>query len=85
MSEKTRSDIYLALLPAMNSGTIRLLDHDRLRAQLLGLERRTSRNGKDSVDHGPGPRRHDDVSNSAAGALVLAARGRRTGDTGVTI
>jgi hypothetical protein len=34
------------------------------------LERRTSRGGKDSVDHPPGS--HDDVANAAAGALVLA-------------
>ncbi len=40
-----------------------------LRAQLLGLERRVARGGKDSIDHGPGGR--DDVSNAAAGALVL--------------
>lgn len=36
--------------------------------QLLNLERRTSRAGKDSVDHPPGA--YDDIANSAAGALV---------------
>ena len=40
-----------------------------LGAQLVGLERRTARGGRDSIDHGP--RGHDDVVNAAAGALVL--------------
>jgi hypothetical protein len=34
----------------------------------LNLERRTSRAGKDSIDHPPGA--HDDIANAAAGALV---------------
>jgi hypothetical protein len=34
------------------------------------LERRTSRAGRDSIDHGPGE--HDDVANAAAGALLAA-------------
>jgi hypothetical protein len=37
-------------------------------AQFVGLERRTSRSGRDSVDHAPGA--HDDVANAVAGALV---------------
>jgi hypothetical protein len=39
--------------------------------QLRFLERRTARGGKDSIDHGPG--QHDDLANSVAGALCLAA------------
>jgi hypothetical protein len=46
------------------------VDHARLRAQFAGLERRTGRSGRDSIDHGPSG--HDDVCNAAAGALVLA-------------
>jgi hypothetical protein len=53
------------------SGTCELLDHARLLKQLGGLERRTARGGKDSIDHAP--RQHDDLANAAAGALVLAA------------
>ncbi len=52
----------------MNSARIELLDNPRLIAQLCSLERRTSRGGKDSIDHGPGG--HDDVINAAAGALT---------------
>ena len=44
----------------------------RLVTQLCGLERRTARGGKDSIDHAPSS--HDDVINSAAEAIVLAAQ-----------
>ncbi len=70
VSERTKSEIYLEFLPLLNSGKVQLLDHQRLISQLCGLERKTSRVGKDSVDHGPGGR--DDVANAAAGALALA-------------
>ena len=53
------------------SGRVRLLDHARLLAQFLGLERRTARGGRDSIDHAP--QAHDDLANAAAGALVGAA------------
>jgi hypothetical protein len=69
-SEKTRSDIYLAALPMIMSGQVELLDHPRLLRQLSSLERRKGRQGKDTVD--APPRQHEDVANSACGALVLA-------------
>jgi hypothetical protein len=73
-AEKTKSDIYLTLLPLINSGRVDLLDNQRLISQLCSLERRTARGGRDSIDHAPGA--HDDVANAAAGALVMAsARG----------
>lgn len=70
-SEKSKSEIYKDVLPSLNSGTCQLLDVPRLLAQLNGLERRVARGGKDSIDHAPGG--HDDVSNAAAGAIVLAS------------
>jgi hypothetical protein len=70
-SERVKSDLYRDMLPLLNSGRVQLLDNRRLISQLHGLERRTARGGKDSIDHGPG--RHDDVANAAAGALVLAS------------
>lgn len=42
--------------------------------QIVGLERRTARSGRDSIDHAPGG--HDDVANAVAGAIVLAASKR---------
>lgn len=53
-SAKPKSDLYLALLPAVNSRGVDLLDNKRLLSQLIGLERRTARGGRDSIDHGPG-------------------------------
>jgi hypothetical protein len=70
-SERTRSELYGLLLPLVNAARCELLDLPPLRAQLLGLERRVARSGKDSIDHAPGG--HDDLANAAAGALVLAA------------
>ncbi len=71
-AEKTKSELYLELLPAINSGKVELLDDRRLISQLAGLERHTSRSGRDTVDHPPGA--HDDLANAAAGALLLAAK-----------
>jgi kumamolisin len=51
-------------------------------AQLVGLERRTSRGGRDSIDHPLGS--HDDVANAAGGALVLAANNNKVVGEGGT-
>jgi hypothetical protein len=49
-----------------------LLEDARLFAQIVGLERRTARGGRDSIDHAPGA--HDDVANAVAGVVdVLTA------------
>jgi hypothetical protein len=69
-SEKPKSNIYRDLLPLLNSGKTELLDLPRLVTQLTGLERRTVRGGRDSIDHAPGS--HDDVANCVAGSLLLA-------------
>ena len=69
-AEKSKSELYVDLLPLINSGAVDLLDHDRLVMQMTSLERRTSRGGKDSIDHAPGA--HDDIANAVAGALVTA-------------
>ena len=65
-----KSEIYVDLLPLLNSRAIDLLENERLLHQLVSLERRTSRSGKDSIDHAP--KAHDDLANAAAGALVTA-------------
>ena len=70
-SSRSKSEIYGSLLPAINAGRVSLLDSPRLVAQLCSLERRTSRSGRDSIDHPPNA--HDDVANAAAGALVNVA------------
>ena len=69
-SERDRSAIYADFLPLLTSGRARLLDSPRLVGQLNNLERRASPMGRDRIDHPTGA--HDDLSNAAAGALVLA-------------
>lgn len=75
-SERDKSAIYRELLPLINGGRVELLDHPRLRAQLVGLERRVARGGgRESIDHRPGG--HDDIANAVAGALVTVAAAPR--------
>jgi len=69
LSEQVKSDIYRDALPLLNSGKVELLDVPRLASQFCGLERHTSRGGRDSIDHGPGA--HDDMANAVAGSLLL--------------
>lgn len=70
---RTRSELYLELLPLVNAGAVRLTDDAALLGELRGLERRRGTAGRDRVDHRPGS--HDDRANAAAGALVAAASG----------
>ena len=70
-SAEPKSAIYTGFLPALNSGRVELLDDPRLVSQLLSLERRTARGGRDSVDHPVGGR--DDCANAVAGVLVAVA------------
>ncbi|MGO9774871.1 MAG: terminase large subunit domain-containing protein [Roseiarcus sp.] len=67
-SARPKSDLYHDLLPLLNAKRVELLENTRLAAQLVGLERRTARSGRDSIDHTPGG--HDDVANAVAGVLV---------------
>jgi hypothetical protein len=69
---KPKSDLYRDLLPAINSRRIDLLDHPRLVNQLVSLERRTARGGRDSIDHAPGA--HDDIANVVAGVSAMFAK-----------
>ncbi len=66
----TKSELYLETLPLFTRGSVRLVDDPALLTELARLERRTSRSGRDTVDHPPGA--HDDRANAAAGALWLA-------------
>src|SRR5262245_5358348 len=71
-ADRTKSQLYLAALPLINSRKVTLLDSDRMVRQLVGLERRTQWGGRDSIDHPPGG--SDDVANAVAGCLSLANR-----------
>lgn len=66
-SPMTRTQLYEAFDPLLNSGQVELLDIAEMHEQLLGL---VSRSGK--IDHLPGE--HDDWANAAAGAIAMSAR-----------
>jgi hypothetical protein len=72
---KPKSELFGELLPVINSRRAALLDDNR--TQLTALERRTSRGGKDSIDHPPGA--HDDLANSVAGVISMLADGEVPG------
>jgi hypothetical protein len=69
-AKKHKSELYLELLPLLNSHRISLPRNDRLVNQIAGLERSTQRSGRDYIDHAPNS--HDDVANAVAGAADLA-------------
>lgn len=71
VSDQAKSELYLNFLPQLMNGAALLLDNPRLIAQLSRLERRTSRVGRDFVDHARSG--HDDTANACAGAMVHAA------------
>lgn len=71
-SEHDRSGLYLEFLAALNSGRVELPPCQVLQRQLAGLERRTSRGGRDSIDHTPGA--HDDRANAVAGVVAHCRR-----------
>ncbi|MDM8167014.1 hypothetical protein [Roseovarius sp.] len=75
VSELDRSGLYLELLAAMNSGRVELPCCKKTARQLGALERRTSRSGRDLIDHPPGG--NDDRANAVAGLVAdaLANRG----------
>lgn len=70
-AKMAKSEIYKEFLPLINADRVELLDNAKLFNQLNLLERRTSRGGRDSIDHPTG--QHDDVANAVCGALVFAA------------
>jgi hypothetical protein len=70
----TKSVIYLAFLPIINSHRVELFDLPRFASQLCGLQRFTSRGGHEVVDHIQGHNFHDDLANAVCGACVYAAQ-----------
>jgi hypothetical protein len=68
---KPKSDLYRVLLPLVNSKLVDLVDHPKLTSQLASLERRTARDGRDSIDHAPGA--HDDIANAVSGVVGAIA------------
>jgi hypothetical protein len=73
LSENTKSELYLAMVPTVCSKKIELLDSEKLKNELRRLERRTNRSGKESIDHPP--RGSDDIANAVAGVSWLVLQG----------
>ena len=72
LAKQTKSELC-DLLPLLNSGRIVLPRNDCLQGQIVGLERRTSAVGRDTISHPD--RGHDDVANAVAGAAALSKFG----------
>jgi hypothetical protein len=75
VADLPKTGLYQELMPSINSAGIELLDHQRLLNQILNLERKTSRGGKDSIDHPP--HGHDDLANVIAGVNFLLRKKKR--------
>jgi hypothetical protein len=73
LAKQTKSELFRDLLPLLNSGRIVLPRNDRLQGQIVGLERRTSAVGRNTISHPD--RGHDDVANAVAGAAALCKFG----------
>jgi hypothetical protein len=71
-STVTTSEAFANLLPMLASRRVEVSDDPALRREVLALERRTGRAGKDSISHPP--RGRDDVAASVAHAVSAAAR-----------
>jgi len=68
----TRTELYLAFAPALRAGQIELPPDEKLARQFMTLERRTTRGGRDIIDHSPGS--HDDRSNAVAGVVATLTK-----------
>jgi hypothetical protein len=76
LASLSRSDLYAAFEPLLNSGQVELLDHPVLIQQFIGLVRSSGTGRTVKIDHPPGE--HDDFSNAVAGAIHLVKGGTRT-------
>src|SRR5262249_21112889 len=70
LSGLNRSQLYLAMIPVLNSKRCELPDDRRMIEEFRRLERRRGRSGKDSIDH-PAYGGSDDIANSVAGVVNL--------------
>jgi hypothetical protein len=76
-AKKTRSELYLELLPLLNGGRITIPDDDKTIKQLVSLERNVTRQ-REQIDHPRG--QHDDLCNSLAGAAHLCSDAQIIGE-----
>jgi len=70
LNDRSASEIFRDTLPLLNSSRVELLDVPQLTAELIALERRTSRVGRDSIRHPDSG--HDDLAVVACCAVFDA-------------
>jgi hypothetical protein len=70
---KTKSELYLNVLPMLVSGRLRLLDNAKLRRQFSALERTVRAGGAERIEEPLRSGSHDDLANVVAGAAVVMA------------
>lgn len=73
-SKLNKSQLYLESVPVWMQGKVEIPDHPQLIRELRLLERRTSRSGKDSVDHPQGAGQHDDHANALVGCMHIVMK-----------
>lgn len=71
-SKLNRSELYVELTPMLQTGAVELPPDEKALTQFTLLERRTGRNGKDTIDHPVGG--HDDRANAIAGTAWLSKK-----------
>ncbi len=73
--DKPRSDLYLNFEGIVNTRQIELPKNKALITELVNLERRRGKSGKDSIDHPQSG--HDDMANVIAGVGFITGRRRK--------
>jgi hypothetical protein len=71
-SELSRSELYQFALPMLRTERVELPRDQQMVNEFANLERRTSRAGRDVIDHPVGGAFHDDKANVVAGLIYLA-------------
>jgi hypothetical protein len=77
LAARPKSELYLACLPLLLSGRLRLLDLPKLRSQFASLERSVRAGGHEKIEEPL--RSHDDLANVVAGAAVIMSEKLATG------
>ncbi|MBN1103582.1 MAG: hypothetical protein JXL84_09245 [Deltaproteobacteria bacterium] len=70
--EKAKSDLYVEFEAHVNVGRVELPKDEAMKNELMTLERRRGKSGRDIVDHPP--RAHDDRANAVAGLVFILNR-----------
>lgn len=73
-SKLNKSQLYLESVPVWMQEKVEIPNHAQLIRELRLLERRTSRSGKDSVDHPQGAGQHDDHANALVGCIHIVMK-----------